>query len=147
MYCNWFFEVIFKPSPDITQLHQKVKKWTYPFDIRLFLHYQFCKTTLWERYQHYQKDILYQIYYMPNCSFDHHGNSQIFQLWTNPVKNQEWGWVPASKNVTLKCLVRFYLSYLMRFLAPFVIRPKKVSSSSLGISAMTLAAVVESNEF
>ena len=34
----------------------------------------------------------------------------------------------------------------MRFLAPFVIRPKKVSSS-LGNSAMTFAAAVESNEF
>ena len=34
----------------------------------------------------------------------------------------------------------------MRFLAPFVIRPKK-DSSSLGNSAMTFAAAVESNEF
>ena len=39
-----------------------------------------------------------------------------------------------------------YRSYLMRFFALFVILPKKVFSS-LGNSDMTLAAVVESNEF
>ena len=49
-------------------------------------------------------------------------------------------------SVIFKNVNDFYLSYLMRFLALFVNRPKKVSSS-LGNSDMTLAAVVESNEF
>ena len=49
-------------------------------------------------------------------------------------------------SVIFKNVNDFYLSYLMRFLALFVNWPKKVSSS-LGNSDMTLAAVVESNEF
>ena len=49
-------------------------------------------------------------------------------------------------SVIFKIVDDFYLSYLMRFLALFVNRPKEVSSS-LGSSDMTLAAVVESNEF
>ena len=49
-------------------------------------------------------------------------------------------------SVIFKNVNDVYLSYLMRFLALFVNRPKKVSSS-LGNSDMTLAAVVESNEF
>ena len=49
-------------------------------------------------------------------------------------------------SVIFKNVNDVYLSYLMRFLALFVNRPKKVSSS-LGNSDMTLAAVVESKEF
>ena len=77
----------FQNSVDITHLNRKrKKKRTHPFDVWLFLHYQFCKTTLRERYQHNQKDILDQICCMPNCSFDHHGNGHGFQLWAYPVK-------------------------------------------------------------
>ena len=57
---------------------QFCKKWTYPFDVWLFLKYQFCEATLGERYHHSKKDILYQICCMPNCSFHHYGNSHGF---------------------------------------------------------------------